>query len=166
MIFGVSIEKSLRADYNLLTINLTGGRSVGEARNIRRRQWCWWMVVLLLLPLAVIYGAGTVETLPGRHLFDCPFRQWFGLPCAGCGLTHAFFAFFHGHWRPAWEANPLFPLLLLGWLGLVVHFLLLALDKRSRILLPPVYGGLLLLLAVGTVALWVVRVFFGWFPAA
>jgi len=36
----------------------------------------------------------------------CPFRMLTGLPCPGCGLTHAFCDISHGHFKMAWQANP------------------------------------------------------------
>ena len=42
--------------------------------------------------------------LPAAPL--CPFRLLTGLPCPGCGLTHAFCNISHGHFRMAWQANP------------------------------------------------------------
>jgi len=55
----------------------------------------------------------------------CPFKMLTGLPCPGCGLTHAFCDISHGHLKLAWQANPfgfLFYLLALAffawpWLG-------------------------------------------------
>ena len=42
--------------------------------------------------------------LPAASL--CPFRMLTGLPCPGCGLTHAFCNISHGHFKLAWQANP------------------------------------------------------------
>jgi hypothetical protein len=36
----------------------------------------------------------------------CPFRILTGLPCPGCGLTHAFCSISHGQFKMAWQANP------------------------------------------------------------
>jgi hypothetical protein len=47
----------------------------------------------------------------------CPFRALTGLPCASCGMTHAFVALAHGDVAGAWSASPLGALLAGGaWL--------------------------------------------------
>lgn len=41
----------------------------------------------------------------------CPFKALTGLPCPGCGMTHAFLALGRLDFSGAWNANPLaFPL--------------------------------------------------------
>ena len=55
--------------------------------------------------------------LPARPL--CPFKLLTGLPCPGCGLSHAFCDISSGHFQAAWQENPfgfLFYLLGLGFL--------------------------------------------------
>ena len=67
---------------------------VVEVSGISTRRWFGLVTVLLLLPVPAIYFYGAVEAVPYHHLLDCRFRQWLGIPCAGCGMTHAFFLFF------------------------------------------------------------------------
>jgi hypothetical protein len=38
---------------------------------------------------------------------ECTFRALTGLPCASCGMTHAFVALAHGDAGGAWAASPL-----------------------------------------------------------
>ena len=48
---------------------------------------------------------------------ECPFLAVTGLPCATCGMTHAFVALAHGDLAAAWAASPLGALLAGGaWL--------------------------------------------------
>jgi hypothetical protein len=48
---------------------------------------------------------------------ECPFLSVTGLPCATCGMTHAFVALAHGDLAAAWAASPLGALLAGGaWL--------------------------------------------------
>jgi hypothetical protein len=48
---------------------------------------------------------------------ECPFRALTGLPCASCGMTHAFVALARGEAGAAWSASPLGALLAGGaWL--------------------------------------------------
>jgi hypothetical protein len=52
---------------------------------------------------------------------ECPFLAVTGLPCATCGMTHAFVALAHGDLAAAWAASPLGALLAGGaWLFAVV----------------------------------------------
>jgi hypothetical protein len=37
----------------------------------------------------------------------CPLRALAGIPCATCGMTHAFVALAHGDAGAAWQASPL-----------------------------------------------------------
>jgi len=58
----------------------------------------------------------------------CPFRMLTGLPCPGCGLTHAFCDISHGDFRMAWESNPFgflffaLAILLVAWPWLRTRF--------------------------------------------
>ncbi len=49
--------------------------------------------------------------------YQCTFRAITGLPCASCGMTHAFVALAHGDVAGAWGASPAGALLAAGaWL--------------------------------------------------
>ena len=77
-----------------------------------------------LLPIALsaallpVYLYGTPEQLPALLQWQCPLLHLTGIPCAGCGMTRALFAFFHGDFAAAFRCHPLFALPLLAWLGL------------------------------------------------
>jgi len=57
----------------------------------------------------------------------CPFREWSGLPCPGCGITRAFCAIGHGDFTGAWKSNPFAFVLYAACVGLV------ALPLLSRV---------------------------------
>ncbi len=58
---------------------------------------------------------------------ECPFRALTGLPCATCGMTHAFVALARGELASAWQASPLGALLAGGaWLYAVLDLARLA----------------------------------------
>lgn len=49
--------------------------------------------------------------------WTCPLKAWTGLPCASCGMTHAFVALARGEVSAAFAASPLGALLAAGaWL--------------------------------------------------
>jgi hypothetical protein len=39
--------------------------------------------------------------------YQCPFRLFLGIPCASCGMTHAFVYLAHGHVADAFRWSPL-----------------------------------------------------------
>ena len=68
-----------------------------------------------LLPLLAIHS-------------ECPFRLATGLPCATCGMTHAFVAMARGELALAWASSPLGALLAGGaWLYAVADLARVAL---------------------------------------
>ncbi len=71
----------------------------------------------------VFAGIAALSFLAARFLpvlevpWTCPVRAWAGLPCASCGMTHAFVALAHGEVGAAFGASPLGALLAGGaWL--------------------------------------------------
>jgi hypothetical protein len=75
-------------------------------------------------PSLALAGAGALSFLaaaslrldaPGLLLFACPFRAATGLPCLGCGATHAFVHLAHGRLLLAIAANPLWALVAASW---------------------------------------------------
>ncbi len=65
-----------------------------------------------------LIGAGSFLAARFLPLLDlpyrCPFKTLTGLPCASCGMTHAFVLLAHGAVRAAFASNPLGALLALG----------------------------------------------------
>lgn len=62
--------------------------------------------------------------------YQCTFRAWTGLPCASCGMTHAFVALAHGELGAAWAASPLGALLAGGaWIYALVDLLRFAAGR-------------------------------------
>lgn len=71
----------------------------------------------------VFAGIAALSFLAARFLpvlqvgWTCPLKAWAGLPCASCGMTHAFVALAHGQVGAAFAASPLGALLAGGaWL--------------------------------------------------
>jgi hypothetical protein len=67
------------------------------------------LAAAVLSGLLHLAGYSLAAALPGLPL--CPFKAVTGLPCPGCGITHAFLALGRLDLAGAWAANPLvFPL--------------------------------------------------------
>jgi len=73
----------------------------------------------LLLAPATTWIFNVPHNLPLLGHYQCPFLYLTGLPCAGCGMTRAIFAFFHGEFAVAIRYNAIFPLYLLIWAYLI-----------------------------------------------
>jgi len=54
----------------------------------------------------------------------CPFQFFFGIPCAGCGMTRAVLSCLNGNWKQAFYYHPLF------W---ILPVLLLLLIKKKTV---------------------------------
>jgi hypothetical protein len=73
----------------------------------------WALIGALSLCAAVLLPLD----LHGLELLACPLRAATGVPCPGCGATHAFVLLGHGHPLQALFASPLWACLALGlWL--------------------------------------------------
>lgn len=96
------------------------------ARARRRFGYAEVFAIIALLSLAV---ARFVPVLSAP--FVCPLRALAGLPCATCGMTHAFVALAHGEVAAAFAASPLGALLAGGlWLLALADGGRLALGAR------------------------------------
>lgn len=69
-----------------------------------------------MLGLAVLQIGLVAAGLPA---WPCPILAATGVPCPGCGLTHACVALLGGDWRTALTTNPVAPAVVLG-VGLVL----------------------------------------------
>ncbi len=85
--------------------------------------------------------------------FECTFRTLTGLPCASCGMTHAFVALARGDAAVAWSASPLGALVAGGaWLYAILDALRVLLGLPWPRLSQPAWRGMAIA-AVGAVAL-------------
>ena len=70
----------------------------------------------------------------------CPLKQWTGLRCAFCGMTHSWLAILRGEVPRAFQENILGPPLFLGflvlciWIGLGKPFPLQSESRRKSLL--------------------------------
>jgi len=107
--------------------------------------------------LDVFAVIGALSFLVARFLpvlavpYTCPARGLLGIPCATCGMTHAFVALAHGDLGAALAASPLGAALAAGaWAYAVLDLLRVALGRPF----PAVPAGLLrVATALGAAAL-------------
>lgn len=79
------------------------------------------LAVLTLVGLSVVFLASTLLKPPSGDYFTvCGFKNFTGLPCPGCGLTHSFCALGSGNIMGAFGFNllgpPLFLVFCLAWI--------------------------------------------------
>lgn len=64
----------------------------------------------------------------------CLFRALTGLPCPGCGMTHAWRALLHGDWLASWRFHPLgIPAFLLSWTAVLSPWIKMPPNYRARL---------------------------------
>jgi hypothetical protein len=103
--------------------------------------------------LEVFAAIGALSFLVARFLpvlalpYTCPSRGLLGIPCATCGMTHAFVALAHGDLAGALHSSPLGAVLAAGaWSFALLDLSLLALGRPF----PPVPAGALRLATAAT----------------
>ncbi|MEG1426291.1 MAG: DUF2752 domain-containing protein [Oscillospiraceae bacterium] len=64
--------------------------------------------------------------------WGCPIRNFFGVPCPACGLTHATLAALHGDFVGAFHYHPLFFLPYLVILAAILYHVLTRRKKRGK----------------------------------
>ncbi|MCS7193121.1 MAG: DUF2752 domain-containing protein [Armatimonadetes bacterium] len=83
------------------------------------RSWKVGRVLYLLFVPIVTIVAYLLPYLP-YQLPMCLFKLITGYPCAGCGMTRAFEAAAHGHFREAFEWHPVgLALFVAMWFGVI-----------------------------------------------
>jgi hypothetical protein len=79
------------------------------------------LVALTLAGLSVVFLVSVLlKPSSGDYFTVCGFKNFTGLPCPGCGLTHSFCALGNGHITDAFAFNllgpPLFVIFVLLWI--------------------------------------------------
>jgi hypothetical protein len=85
----------------------------------------------------IIAGAGALHlglSLAGLPAWRCPILAATGVPCPGCGLTHAALQLFHGEVLASLQTHAFAPLFLLA-LGIILLALLLPETPRQALIL-------------------------------
>ncbi|MSR74183.1 MAG: DUF2752 domain-containing protein [Planctomycetes bacterium] len=95
----------------------------------------WNLVRLLRLELAVAAALVVSVVLPMAWLDAAPVVCWikriYGVPCPGCGMTHAWVATGHGDFAAAFEANAFGAMLFVA----AAVWLLLRMNPRGHAVL-------------------------------
>jgi hypothetical protein len=108
-------------------------RHTAPARDLRR-AWFGHAEVFALLAALSFLVARFLPVL--AFPYECPLRALAGIPCATCGMTHAFVHLAHAELGRAWQASPFGAALAAGaWLFAACDALRLALR------LPPPRPG-------------------------
>ena len=99
----------------------THERPLAEPVETRGLAWVWTgppSVVAVawgaIGALSLLAAALLRLDLPGLDFFACPLRAATGMPCPGCGATHAFVLLAHGDLAGALYASPLWACIALG----------------------------------------------------
>ena len=96
-----------------------------------------WGATLLVTALGGLLRFLRLD-LPGLDFFACPLRAATGMPCPGCGATHAFVLLAHGDLAGALFASPLWACIALGlWAHAGLTLLRLLGLRRALVLSLP-----------------------------
>ncbi len=128
---------------------------------------------LLAVSVAILVAATVLQIGRGGHVMlplvevdlpsSCTFKRLFSIGCPGCGLTRCFISAAHGEWTRAWTFNPL-GIVLFGLVAVQIPYRLWQLWRLRRGLselrLNHFSTWALVVLALGLVVQWVVRVWY------
>jgi hypothetical protein len=119
-----------------------------------RREWRLGIPEAFALVAASTFLAARVLPLLDVHA-ECPFRLVTGLPCATCGMTHAFVALARGDVAAAWAASPLGALLAGGaWLYALLDLFRIARGRPWTSLSPRAWRAVAVLTLSATAVNW------------
>ena len=93
---------------------------------LERRSWCIYLATIGIAHLAL-----SRLGLPG---LGCIVREYTGVPCPGCGLTHASLDLLEGRWAAAIATHAFAPVFLIG-LGLIAFAVVLPASVRRSLAL-------------------------------
>lgn len=107
---------------------------------------------VLLLTLGIILVLGFV-TISG---IGCPFRFLTGIPCAGCGMTRAYWSLLSLDFKQAFYYHPLF--------GTIPLLLFLFILKETKRLKEGIFYAFLILIGILFFVVYILRLFYWDFP--
>lgn len=111
---------------------------------LRKAAAAAWLAPALL---AGSLSAGWLSLSTVERLHLCIFKLVAGVPCPGCGMTHALLAAFQGEWNASLSFHPLGLPLLTLWTAWLIS------GKKELPTLRPTIGASLVVLVLGTYGL-------------
>ena len=72
---------------------------------------------LILIVFVLIYILCSILEI---DVWKCPIKTTLHIPCPGCGLTHAIFHLFQGHWEVAFREHALAPVFIVGFFSVFI----------------------------------------------
>jgi hypothetical protein len=112
---------------------------------------------------AIIFGAAVLHAglvMTGLPSWTCPFRELFGLPCPGCGLSRAITALLHGDWQTFITFHLFAPFFLIA-LALMAWITFLPRAQRqwltSHVEVIEHRSGIVAIMLIGLVVYWLAR---------
>jgi hypothetical protein len=103
------------------------GRPIAEERP-RRNGFA--LRALGAVGLAAVFAASLLLPTSGLGISTCAFRNTFGIPCPGCGLTRSFCAVSHGQLGTAFRSHPLGAIIYAAMLIYMLKWTIEALLRR------------------------------------
>jgi hypothetical protein len=107
------------------------------------------------LGLGIVFVVSFMLKPSGAGLSTCAFRNAFGIPCPGCGLTRSFAAISHGFFGAAFRMHPLGPAIYAGFALYMVKWAAEAVLHRrlfarieNRLRIPVLWSLLAAMIAV------------------
>ncbi|MEK6289096.1 MAG: DUF2752 domain-containing protein [Acidobacteriota bacterium] len=108
------------------------GHQVNNAVEPAREGQSKRLAVFALIGLSAVFLASVLFKPSASEYFTiCGFKNFTGLPCPGCGLTHSFCALGKGDFANAFGFNLLGPVLFLGLVVVWIRSASVLLNKSS-----------------------------------
>ena len=112
---------------------------------------------------AIIFGAAVLHTglvMTGLPSWSCPFRDLFGIPCPGCGLSRAITALVRGDWQTSFTFHLFAPFFLLALI--LMAWVTFSPDTQRQWLTSHIemierHTGIVAILLIGLVVYWLAR---------
>ena len=112
------------------------------------------------IALAVVLAVSFVFPPSGLGISVCAFKNAFGIPCPGCGLSRSFAALSHGQVWMAFSVHPLGPIIYAAFAFYMVKWIIEVVLRRrllarteDRLRIPVLWGLLLSMLCVWAIRL-------------
>lgn len=116
-------------------MNSAGRKTRADQEFYRLGKWIW----IPILIAGIMFAKWGVDYISGFSFFRCRFRDITGLPCPGCGGTHAVTALFQGRFLESLRDHAAVPYMVLAYLHFMglcftrIHITKTFTEKKVRI---------------------------------